>query len=72
MAALIAADDLEGLWRFATTPPAGAARARALLWLRARGKTPAERERAAQRLAIDYPRSWALAPGAERAGGGSR
>jgi hypothetical protein len=72
MATLVAAGDLDALFRFAETPPAAPARARALLWLRARGKTPEDRARASERLAADYPDSWALAPGAERAGGGSR
>lgn len=72
MAGLVAAGDGEALWRFATAPPPGAARARALLWLRERGKSPEERERAARRLADDYPRSWAVRREAVRAGDGDR
>jgi hypothetical protein len=54
-----AREDPDALWRFATTGPRGAARARALLVLAARAPEPADRDRALARLRADYPSSWA-------------
>lgn len=72
LASLVAAADDDALWAFAVAPPPGAARARALLWLRERGKEPPTRDRAAERLATDYPRSWALRTSGVRARGATR
>ena len=53
--------DWEDLRRLGHQGPAGAAAARALLFLSDRDPVPAERTRALDRLRSDYPRSWVVA-----------
>jgi hypothetical protein len=66
LVAVVATGDDDALWRFSTATPPGPARARGLRILVRTAKTSERRAAAAQRLAADYPESWA----AGRAGGG--
>jgi hypothetical protein len=58
---VVASGDMAAVLNFGATP-SGAARARALLYVREKAPDPAQRERAQRLLAERYPTSWALGP----------
>ena len=71
----VLAGDPEGVWRLATEGPPEAAKARALLWLRARAQRAQDVDawrRFEARLEADYPSSWALMRAPTPAGEGGR
>jgi hypothetical protein len=70
LGAAVATGDLEQVLRFGEGEPPGAARARALLYVRAKGREAGLSERAARRLAETYPTSWAVTTPQGAAAGG--
>jgi hypothetical protein len=68
LGAVVASGDLDAVLAFGTSSPNAPARARALLYVRAKARDAALRDRAQAALAERYPQSWALrtGPGAPR------